>query len=179
MPQLECRKPSTLRVVLQQTRSAVGMQEGLYEPSAGSIKAALALQTMLGCAVRSGSWTLLERERVSSIEEIRPPVSRPDNGAAETETECRFVVSTSEGRTIRCKKLVVAAGAWTNDVLKFLGYRLDIEVRLLSSPDVKTTVCVRGAGVEGALGIRRRVARDGPQLPAVLLLWQEWRTRAG
>lgn len=71
----------------------------LFHPQAGTVDADRAVQTALGCARRRGA-TVIEGLRVQEI--------RPEEESA--------MVLTDRG-TIRAARVVVAAGAWTGDLL--------------------------------------------------------------
>jgi sarcosine oxidase len=83
---------------------------GLYQPESGIAMAAKANAIHQRMA-RSYGARLLERVHVSDI--------RPEGG------EIRLVV---DGVTYRCRRLVIAAGAWSNQVLLRFGARLPLTV---------------------------------------------------
>jgi sarcosine oxidase len=83
---------------------------GLYQPESGIAMAARANATHQRMA-RSYGARLLERVHVSDI--------RADGG------EIRLEVN---GVTYRCRRLVIAAGAWSNQVLRSFGARLPLTV---------------------------------------------------
>jgi len=79
--------------------------EGVYEATAGSVNASLSCATMMGQAQQRG-WSLMENTRVEDIQ-----VSEPGN----------VQILTHDGKLIKAKKLVLCAGAWTNEVLRKMG----------------------------------------------------------
>lgn len=87
-------------------------EQGVFEPSAGSINSSKTCHAMMRVAQENG-WTLREGVRVEDIHRVGP-------GSIE--------LFTSDGRRIRARRVVLAAGAWTNELLKYLSLRLDLEV---------------------------------------------------
>lgn len=87
-------------------------EQGVYEATAGSIHSSNACKTMMEAAIGSGSWQLRQGVCVTGI----------------TRKEGCVQLFTSDGRMVKAKRVVVAAGAWTNEVLQYLNLKLDIEV---------------------------------------------------
>lgn len=92
--------------------SAQHEEQGVYEATAGSIHSSNACKTMMDAALESGNWQLRQGVRVMGISRMEGCVQ----------------LFTSDGKKIKAKKVVVAAGAWTNEVLQHLNLKLDIEV---------------------------------------------------
>ena len=87
--------------------------QGVYEATAGRVHASRACESMMEAARGRGA-ALHEGERIDDM------WRDADTGG--------MSAITSEGRLIKAKKVVVAAGAWTNKVLASLGCALDLEV---------------------------------------------------
>merc|ERR1719387_2761211 len=86
---------------------------GVFEPGAGSIRASDACRAMAGLASAAGA-SVIEGEAAVSV--------------SRTGVEGEVEVVTSQGRVFRTPRLVLAAGAWTNEVLKPLGAEFELEV---------------------------------------------------
>ena len=85
---------------------------GLYEPTAGMVWVNRALQTFRTQAQNQGV-AIYEGETVIEIQSNR---------------EQSFLVKTQTGRLFHASKLILTAGAYTNDLLSSLGYRLNLEI---------------------------------------------------
>ena len=100
--------------------------EGVLEHAAGSVNSSAACAAMAAEAAAAGV-TVSEGERVADM--WRPSaVDEGEKGDKGSEGSEGIMVATTSGRLLHAKKVVVAAGAWTNDVLKPLGVQLDLEV---------------------------------------------------
>ncbi|KAK9822539.1 hypothetical protein WJX74_002337 [Apatococcus lobatus] len=100
--QLNCRWPM---------RAKQGC-EGVYEPGAGSVHANQAISAMARLAQQRGL-EIREGEEVASIRRLQSGKMR---------------VRTKKGSVIHAAKVVVAAGPWTNELLRPLGVQLDLEI---------------------------------------------------
>ena len=98
-------------------------EEGVFEPTAGSINSSLTCESMMKVAQEAG-WELRESVRVQDISRVGP-------GMVE--------LFTSDGRRVRARRVVLATGAWTNDILKLLDLKLDLEVWNVSWGHYKVT----------------------------------------
>jgi len=87
---------------------------GLFEQTAGSVRSSLACQEMMRVATEQGAWDLKCNSRVVDV--------------WQQEGSDKYHVLTTSGTRYITDKLVVAAGAWTNDILKHLDTELDVEV---------------------------------------------------
>jgi glycine/D-amino acid oxidase-like deaminating enzyme len=86
--------------------------EGVHEATAGRVNASLACKTMAQLAVGAG-WQLQEGVAVEDIV-VKGPA--------------HIELITSSGQVVVAKKLVLCAGAWTNQLLQLLGYEMDLEI---------------------------------------------------
>lgn len=86
--------------------------EGVHEATAGRVNASLACKTMAQLAVDAG-WQLQEGVAVEDIV---------------TKGPAHIELITSNGQVVRAKKLVLCAGAWTNQLLQLLGCEMDLEI---------------------------------------------------
>eukprot|EP00232_Nephroselmis_pyriformis_P001473 CAMPEP_0182910146 /NCGR_PEP_ID=MMETSP0034_2-20130328/36136_1 /TAXON_ID=156128 /ORGANISM="Nephroselmis pyriformis, Strain CCMP717" /LENGTH=1185 /DNA_ID=CAMNT_0025046447 /DNA_START=31 /DNA_END=3588 /DNA_ORIENTATION=+ len=87
---------------------------GILEASAGSVNSSKACEAMMAEAVATDKWELRANSQVVDM--------------WREEATGRYLVSTSEGRVVSAKKVVIAAGAWTNDILAHLGGKVETEV---------------------------------------------------
>lgn len=87
--------------------------EGLLEHAAGSINASAACESMMALAQSSGNWQVAANTRVDDVFVAEPG---------------KVVIVTSAGKVLQASKVVLAAGAWTNDLLAHLGGKMDLEV---------------------------------------------------
>lgn len=87
---------------------------GLFEQTAGSVRSSLACQEMMRMATEQGEWAVRCNSRVIDV--------------WQEEGSDKYHVMTTSGTRYTTDKLVVAAGAWTNDILKHLDTQLDVEV---------------------------------------------------
>lgn len=86
--------------------------EGVFEYSAGSVNSSKTCKA-LGQLAQQNGVQLFEGDKVTNM-------SIPQSN--------QVYISTSKGRSIRAKKVIVAAGAWANDVLAHIGKQMDLEV---------------------------------------------------
>ena len=120
---------------------------GVFEPGAGSIRASDACRAMAGLASAAGA-SVIEGEAAVSV--------------SRTGVEGEVEVVTSQGRVFRTPRLVLAAGAWTNEVLKPLGAEFELEVHRVHWGHYRVA-----AGREAAAGMpqwfcfRKSEGRDG------------------
>ncbi|KAG5180499.1 S-adenosyl-L-methionine-dependent methyltransferase [Tribonema minus] len=87
---------------------------GLFEPAAGSVDAGAACRAMMARAADGGRWELRTHAAVADI-------WREDGGD-------KYNVVTSDGQVFVVDSIVIAAGAWTNELLKHFGIELDLEI---------------------------------------------------
>jgi sarcosine oxidase len=120
---------------------------GVFEPGAGSIRASDACRAMAGLASAAGA-SVIEGEAAVSV----------SRSGVEGEVE----VVTSQGRVFRTPSLVLAAGAWTNEVLEPLGAEFELEVHRVHWGHYRVA-----AGLEAAAAMpqwfcfRKAKGRDG------------------
>jgi glycine/D-amino acid oxidase-like deaminating enzyme len=86
---------------------------GLFEQTAGSVNSSLACKEMMRMA-EAGDWRLQCNAGVKDVWQV------PGSSA--------YHVLTADGKRFVTDKLVVAAGAWTNNVLAHLNVQLDVDV---------------------------------------------------
>ena len=86
--------------------------QGIYERTAGSVHASRACEAMAALARKSGA-QVREREAVVDLRVL-------DDGEVQAVS--------SAGKVLRARRVVLAAGAWTNELLKPLGLEPDLEV---------------------------------------------------
>jgi glycine/D-amino acid oxidase-like deaminating enzyme len=87
---------------------------GLFEQTAGSVNSSLACKEMMRMAEK-GDWRLDCKSGVVDVWQ-------------QEDTGDKYHVLTASGKRFIADKMVVAAGAWTNNVLAHLNVQLDVEV---------------------------------------------------
>jgi glycine/D-amino acid oxidase-like deaminating enzyme len=88
---------------------------GLWDPQAGSVLAAAALNAMQETARQRG-WTFVEGQAVRSVQ-----CSTGAGSGSGRSAEPPVAISLDSGRTLAAQRLVLSAGAWTSDMLALLG----------------------------------------------------------
>lgn len=86
--------------------------QGIYEHTAGSVHSSRACAAMAKLAQERGV-SIREGEAVVDLSVLKDE---------------KVQAVTSAGRVIRADKVIIAAGAWTNELLKMVGMELDLEV---------------------------------------------------
>ena len=94
---------------------ALSGYEGVYEETAGSINSSMACDVMMGLAQSKGHSLYTN----TSVLDVGIPLPG------------KVHITCSDGNIIKAKQVILAAGAWTNELLKHLDSELDLEIWLM------------------------------------------------
>lgn len=86
--------------------------QGIWDPRAGWVRASRAVAALASQVERNPRWQVMRGVGVAGL-------------AADGRGVCARL---ADGRRVRAKKLVLACGAWTGDVLGLLGKRMELEI---------------------------------------------------